>query len=66
MCYTFYKNVLFVFPQFWYGFYSAFSGQVFYEKWIYQIFNIIFTAYPVMIFALFDYQFEKTKFMSRA
>lgn len=64
VCYTFYKNVLFVFPQFWYGFYSAFSGQVFYEKWIYQIFNIIFTAYPVMIFALFDYQFNKTKLMA--
>jgi phospholipid-transporting ATPase len=59
VCYTFYKNVLFVMPQFWYGFYSAFSGQVFYEKWIYQVFNITFTAFPPIIFAIFDQEHSK-------
>ena len=59
VCYTFYKNVLFVMPQFWFGFYSAFSGQVFYEKWIYQIFNITFTAFPPIIFAIFDQEHSK-------
>lgn len=54
VAYTFYKNVLFVMPQFWFGFFSAFSGQVFYEKWIFQIYNIVFTAFPIMMFALFD------------
>ena len=33
--YMFYKNMLFVFPQFWYGFVSAFSGQTLYESWLY-------------------------------
>lgn len=55
VCFTFYKNLLFVMPQFWFGFYSGFSGQVFYDKWIYQIFNIVFTAVPVMLYALFDF-----------
>lgn len=32
--YTFYKNFLFVMPQYWFGFYSVFSGQVFYENWM--------------------------------
>jgi phospholipid-transporting ATPase len=61
--YTFYKNVLFVMPQFWFGFYSAFSGQVFYEKWIFQIFNIVFTAFPIMFFALFDQEHTKRELM---
>lgn len=26
ICYIFYKNIIFVLPQFWYGFLSAFSG----------------------------------------
>jgi len=63
VCYTFYKNVLFVMPQFWFGFYSAFSGQVFYEKWIYQIFNITFTAFPPIIFAIFDQEHSKATLM---
>ena len=63
--YTFYKNVLFVMPQFWFGFYSAFSGQVFYEKWIFQIFNIVFTAFPIMLFALFDQQYQKEELMKK-
>lgn len=33
--YMFYKNVLFVLPQFWFGFVSAFSGQTLYESWLY-------------------------------
>ena len=54
VCYTFYKNFLFVMPQLWFGYYSGWSGQVFYEKWMYQIFNIIFTALPIMAYALID------------
>lgn len=53
-------------PQFWFGFYSAFSGQVFYEKWIFQIFNIVFTAFPIMMFALFDQEHTKEQLMDRA
>ena len=35
VCYTFYKNMLYVVPQTWFGFFSAFSGQVLYEPFIY-------------------------------
>jgi phospholipid-transporting ATPase len=31
VCYTFYKNFLFVFVQIWFGFNSAFSGQTFFD-----------------------------------
>ena len=33
--YMFYKNNLFVMPQYWFGFASGFSGQTLYESLIY-------------------------------
>jgi len=74
VCYIFYKNVLFVLPNFWYlnsldsssryGFASAFGGQTLYEPWIYQMYNIAFTAIPVMWLALFDFEFSKDYFLT--
>lgn len=57
--YTFYKNVLYVTAQFFHGFLSAFSGQTLYEAFIYQLYNIAFTAIPIMYFALFDFECDK-------
>ena len=59
----FYKNILFVMPQYWFGFSSAFSGQTLYEAIIYQGYNIIFTALPIMWFALFDEEFTKASLL---
>ena len=33
--FMFYKNVLYVMVQFMFGYWSVFSGQTMYEKWIY-------------------------------
>lgn len=33
--FMFYKNILYVIVQFMFGYYSIFSGQTMYEKWIY-------------------------------
>lgn len=57
--YTFYKNVLYVTAQFFFGFWSAFSGQPLYEPFIYQLYNITMTGLPIMYFALFDFEYEK-------
>lgn len=54
--YMFYKNVMFVLAQFWFGFKNAFSGQTLYEPFIYQGFNIVFTVVPIMWFAVYDVQ----------
>ena len=35
VCYTFYKNMLYIITQIWYGMYSVFSGQTLYEPYIY-------------------------------
>lgn len=54
VCYNFYKNVLFVMPQFWFGFVSYFSGQTLYDPWIYQLYNILFTCFPIIWFGIYD------------
>lgn len=62
--YNFYKNNLFVMPQYWFGFASAFSGQTLYESIIYQGYNTVFTAFPIMWFAIFDEEFSKKTFLT--
>lgn len=60
ICYNFYKNMIFVLPQFWYGFSSGFSGQPLYDPWIYQLYNVTFTCLPIVYFGIFDKE-EKQK-----
>ena len=54
VCYNFYKNFLFVLPQFWLGFINFFSGQYLYDPWIYQLFNIVFACFPIVWFGIYD------------
>lgn len=60
--YVFYKNIVFVMPQFWFGFFTLFSAQSNYDQWVYQFYNIFFTAIPIVWFAIFDWEFDKEKF----
>ncbi|KAL4432018.1 hypothetical protein ABPG74_017754 [Tetrahymena malaccensis] len=62
--YNFYKNILVVLPQFWYGFYNGFSAQFLYDLWIFQMYNIVFTSAPIVVFALFDKEY-KGKFLQQ-
>ncbi|CAM9235606.1 unnamed protein product, partial [Discosporangium mesarthrocarpum] len=48
--YMFYKNVLLVLPQFFFGFLSLFSGQNFYYDLMYQSYNVFFTGLPIITF----------------
>lgn len=57
--YTFYKNILYVSTNYFLGFWSAFSSQLMYEKYIYILWNITMTSLPIMYFALFDFEYEK-------
>ena len=54
ICYIFYKTTLMCFCVFWFGIFSGFSGQNLVMEWAYQLYNVIFTALPVLIFAVFD------------
>jgi magnesium-transporting ATPase (P-type) len=52
--YIFYKNTLICFITLWFGFCSGFSGQPLFLTWAYQAYNIIYTAIPILAFAVFD------------
>jgi phospholipid-transporting ATPase len=54
VCYNFYKNIIYVSPQFWFGIISYYSGQTLYDAWIYQLFNIVFASIPIIWFGIFD------------
>jgi phospholipid-transporting ATPase len=61
--YSFFKSVMYMLPQFYFGFYSGFSGLVFYEPIIYQLYNIFMTGLPIMYYCLFDFEYAKEKFL---
>lgn len=58
-CYIFYKNAVLVLPQFFFGFFAVFSGQNIYYDGLYQLFNVVFTAFPIIVFGIFDKDVEK-------
>ncbi len=61
--FMFYKNVLFVFPIFMFGFYSAFSATSMYNELLYQCYNIFFTGVPILYFAVYDFEFDKEELL---
>ncbi|EAS00136.2 phospholipid-translocating P-type ATPase, flippase family protein (macronuclear) [Tetrahymena thermophila SB210] len=65
--FNFFKNLLLVLPQFWFGaILSLFSGTNLYDPWIYQLFNTIFTALPIVIYALTDREYSKRTLLSNS
>ncbi len=53
--YFFYKNFIFTIIHFFYGFYNNFSGQTIYDDWFISLYNVLFTAVPLIIRALSDF-----------
>lgn len=64
ICFNFYKNVLYVTVQYYFGFFSVFSGQTLYEPWIYQMYNICFTGSALFFWGLFDFEYTRERFMN--
>ncbi|XP_029024237.1 phospholipid-transporting ATPase ID [Betta splendens] len=52
--YFFYKNFTFTFVHFWYAFFCGFSAQTVYDEWFITMYNLIYTALPVLGMSLFD------------
>mmetsp|Transcript_10332 Transcript_10332/g.17363 ORF Transcript_10332/g.17363 Transcript_10332/m.17363 type:complete len:260 (+) Transcript_10332:260-1039(+) len=59
ICYIFYKNLLENLPIVFYGLVSGFSGQLFYEQYMSQVFNLLFTASPILVFATMDQEYPR-------
>uniref|UniRef100_A0A8C1V280 Phospholipid-transporting ATPase n=1 Tax=Cyprinus carpio TaxID=7962 RepID=A0A8C1V280_CYPCA len=52
--YFFYKNFTFTFVHFWYGFFCGFSAQTVYDEWFITLYNLVYTALPVIGLSIFD------------
>ncbi len=64
IAYNFYKNVVFVFPVFFFGIFSLYSGVTIYSPVMYNQYNIFFTAIPIMWFSIFDFEHSKKELLS--
>lgn len=62
--FMFYKNVLYVIPIITFGCISDFSATDVYNLWLYQLYNVMFTAFPIMWYSIFDWEFDKEKFLN--
>ena len=52
--YTFYKNIALYFVQFWFCLWNGYSGQILFERWTIGLYNVMFTALPVIVIGVFD------------
>ena len=52
--FIFYKAMIVAVAQYFYGVYSGFSAQAFFNDPIYQWFNVFYTAAPIMAFAIWE------------
>ena len=52
--YFFYKNMVLTFPQVLFCFFSDYSGQTVFDDWYISFYNMLFTAVPLVIRAVFD------------
>jgi phospholipid-translocating ATPase len=58
--YMFYKNVLICLPSYYLNVTtSLFSGQRLFEEFMYQLFNVIFTSIPLIVFGVFEQDLNK-------
>ncbi len=52
--YFFYKNMLFTIPQFIFAFYCGYSGQTVFDDVYITLYNLVFTALPLVIRAVLE------------
>jgi phospholipid-transporting ATPase len=64
--YNFYKNVILVLPQFWFGFFNSFSGTTIYEQLLYVFFNVVFAFLPIFIYGIYDKQYSRTELLANS
>jgi len=61
LLYSFYKNMCFSLCEFWFIFYSGFSGQTIFTSWAIALFNSLFCFLPIFVHALFDQDVPERK-----
>ena len=54
-----YKNIVFIFAQFWFSFFSIWSPTSYYTGFVMSCFNLIFTALPPFAFGFWEQDLEQ-------
>jgi phospholipid-translocating P-type ATPase (flippase) len=62
--YSFYKNITLFMTQFWFVWFNGFSGQTLYDMWALAVYNVIFTALPIMALSVVDRDVEAKRLVS--
>lgn len=52
--YFFYKNIVFITPQLYYGFSNCFSTEPLYNTIFLTCYNVLYTSLPILIYGLFE------------
>lgn len=52
--YFFYKNMLMSLISLWFAFDSGFSGQAYFDAWLLRGFNVVFTAFPIIVVCVLE------------
>ncbi|KAI8925711.1 hypothetical protein BC831DRAFT_459873 [Entophlyctis helioformis] len=52
--FSFYKNLAFITVQWWFGFFNAWSGQTVFEEIFFIAFNVMFTSFPPLAYAIYE------------
>ncbi|KAJ3061095.1 hypothetical protein HK102_009250, partial [Quaeritorhiza haematococci] len=63
--YSFYKNLVLITVQWYFGFFSGWSGQGVYEEVFLTSFNVIFTSIPPLMYAIFERDVEEVEGIER-
>ncbi|PWA03150.1 hypothetical protein BB558_000672 [Smittium angustum] len=54
----FYKNAVWAIAPVWFAFFCRFSGNMFYEYMYIQLYNLVFTVFPVLVLGCIDKPFN--------
>ena len=63
--YEFYKNIVFTAPFIYFGFYSFFSGESFYDPLLIQFFDMFYTVLPMFYYAIFDKEYNNDIYVKK-
>jgi len=63
--FSFYKNASLYLTQLWFTIHAMFSGQSLYDAWALAMYNLSFTAAPIMALAIFDRDVEASRVLDR-
>ena len=62
---NFYKNIIYSMPLVLFSMLSGYSGQTTYDIYLLQVYNVFFTCFPIIVFAVFDWELPKRELVAK-